>query len=216
VVLANPAFEASLYAPFQELMERNSNFGPRQRPVLVVLASETDSDTKVLFRAGRTLSTMFQRTGPRSPKQTLVTTVGNYDPFVTHRVDVIEKGPDAQKASMMGTVANCACTLPMKDLPPEMVDRMAELLVASSRSLPVPLPPSTCPGVETFGSVALTCKTDHELPLWVVRASNEVISGHSGFFTRPVSDLVRGLVFRAMLDDMATLAPAAAAPAATP
>jgi hypothetical protein len=62
-----------------------------------------------------------------------------------------------------------------------------------------------------MGSVALTCKTDHELPLWVVRASNEVISGHSGFFTRPVSDLVRGLVFRAMMEDMAAPTPAPAA-----
>jgi len=211
VVLANPAFEASLYAPFQELLDRNSNFGPRQRPVMVILSSETDTDTRVLFRVGRSLSTMFQRTGPRSPKQSLVTTVGNYDPFVTHRVDVIERGPDAQKASMMGTVENCACTLPMKDLPGDMIDRMARMFDASARGVEVPLPPLTCPGVETIGSVALTCRTEHELPLWVVRASNEVIGGHSGFFTRPVSDLIRGLVFRAMLEDMARPAPAAAA-----
>jgi hypothetical protein len=211
VVLANPAFEASLYAPFQELLDRYSDFGPRQRPAMVILSSETDTDTRVLFRVGRSLSTMFQRTGPRSPKQSLVTTVGNYDPFVTHRVDVIERGPDAQKASMMGTVENCACTLPMKDLPADMVDRMARMLDASARGVEVPLPPSTCPGVETIGSVALTCKTEHDLPLWVVRASNEVIGGHSGFFTRPVSDLIRGLVFRAMLEDMAKPAPAAPA-----
>jgi hypothetical protein len=211
VVLANPAFEASLYAPFQELLDRHSDFGPRQRPAMVILSSETDTDTRVLFRVGRSLSTMFQRTGPRSPKQSLVTTVGNYDPFVTHRVDVIERGPDAQKASMMGTVENCACTLPMKDLPADMVDSMARMLDASARGVEVPLPPSTCPGVETIGSVALTCKTEHDLPLWVVRASNEVIGGHSGFFTRPVSDLIRGLVFRAMLEDMAKPAPAAPA-----
>jgi hypothetical protein len=92
---------------------------------------------------------------------------------------------------------------------------MAETLVASQRGVPVEMPPSTCPGVDTMGSVALTCKTDHELPLWVVRASNEVISGHSGFFTRPVSDLLRGLVFRAMLEDMAKPVPAAA-PESTP
>jgi pimeloyl-ACP methyl ester carboxylesterase len=215
VVLANPAFEAALYAPFQELLTQHPTFGERQRPALVILASETDSDTKVLFKVGRSLSTMFQRTGPRSPRETLVTTVGNYDPFVTHRVDVIEHGPDAQKASMMGTVENCACALPMKDLPPDMLDRLAEMVDASNRGVPVPLPPLACPGVETMGSVALTCKTDNERPLWVVRASNEVISGHSGFFTRPVSDLLRGLVFRAMMEDLAG-ATRPAATAATP
>ena len=207
IVLANPAFEASLYAPFQELQDRYPLFGPNQRPVMVILASETDSDTRVLFKLGRSISTLFQRTGPRSPRQTLVTTVGNYDPFVTHRVDVVEHGPEAQKASMMGTLENCTCTLPMKDLPPEVVDRMAEILKASARGEPVPVTPALCPGVETMGSVVLTCKTDHALPLWVVRASNEVISGHSGFFTRPVTDLVRGLVFRGMLEDMAAAAP---------
>jgi len=213
VVLANPAFEASLYAPFHELLERYSNFGPRQRPVMVILASETDSDTRVLFKVGRSLSTLFQRTGPRSGRETLVTTVGNYDPFVTHRVDVIEHGPAAQKASMMGTVENCACTLPMQELPPQMVERMAAVFSAATRGELPPVPPPACPGVETMGSVALTCKTEHELPLWVVRASNEVIGGHSGFFTRPVSDLIRGLVFRAMLDDLAAPARAPAADA---
>jgi len=201
VVLANPAFEAALYSPLQELLTQSPTFGETQRPVLVILASETDSDNRVLFKVGRTLGTLFQRAGPRSPRETLVTTVGNYDPFVTHRVDVVEHGPEAQKASMMGTVENCACTLPMKDLPPAMVDRLADLLTASLRGAPAPLHPSSCPGVETMGSVALTCKTEHDLPFWVVRASNEVISGHSGFFTRRVSDLVRGLLFRAMLED---------------
>lgn len=213
VVLANPAFEASLYAPFEELLQRYPLFGPKQRPVLVILASETDSDTRVLFKLGRSLSTLFQRTGPRSPRETLVTTVGNYDPFVTHRVDVIEPGPKAQKASMMGTVEHCACTLPMRELDSEMQDRLAEMLSASARGEAVPVQPSPCPGVETIGSVKLTCKAEHQLPLWVVRASNEVISGHSGFFTRPVSDLIRGLVFRGMLEDMASPAPS---PAATP
>jgi len=211
IVLANPAFEASLYAPFQELLDRYPLFGPNQRPVMVILASETDSDTRVLFRLGRSISTLFQRSGPRSPRETLVTTVGNYDPFVTHRVDVVEHGPEAQKASMMGTIENCACRLPIRNLPPEVVDRMAEILTASARGVPLAVPPAPCPGVETLGSVALTCKIDHALPLWVVRASNEVISGHSGFFTRPVSDLVRGLVFRGMLEDMAAAAPAPAA-----
>jgi pimeloyl-ACP methyl ester carboxylesterase len=211
VVLANPAFEAALYSPLQELVAHRPTFGAKQRPVLVILASETDSDTRVLFKVGRSLSTMFQRAGPRSPRETLVTTVGNYDAFVTHRVDVVEHGPEAQKASRMGTIENCACTLPMQDLPLEVVDRMAAILTASMRGETVPLPPSTCPGVETMGSVALTCKTDHELPVWVVRASNEVIGGHSGFFTRPVSDLIRGLVFRAMLEDMAAAQPAATA-----
>ena len=40
------------------------------------------------------------------------------------------------------------------------------------------------------------------LPFWVVRSSDEVISGHSGFFTRPVTDLIRGLIAEAVLQSL--------------
>ena len=51
-----------------------------------------------------------------------------------------------------------------------------------------------------MGSVMLDCVVDHPTPLWVVRTSNDVISGHSGFFTRPVTDVIRGLVVKSVLE----------------
>ena len=54
-----------------------------------------------------------------------------------------------------------------------------------------------------LGIVAVDCVTPHPpgLPLWVVRADNAVVSGHSGFFTRPVTDIVRSLVSRRILEE---------------
>ena len=202
VVLANPAFEASLYQPFQELMDRSPSVSRTQLPVLVILSSETDTTTRVFFKIGRTLATLFQRTGPRSPRPMLVTTVGNYDPFVTHHATTSVAGSSEQPHSMLGTVANCQCSLSMGDLSPESVDRLVELLRSSPGGAPA-LPPLLCPGVERMDTVELSCSSSRPMPLWVVRASNEVISGHSGFFTRPVSDLVRGLVARTLLQELA-------------
>jgi hypothetical protein len=203
VVLANPAFEASLYQPFQELIDRSLPFAPTQRPVLVILASETDTTTRVFFKLGRTLATVFQRTGPRSPRPMLVTTVGNYDPFVTHHATTSVEARGEQPLLMLGTVANCQCSLPMTDLSTESVHNIVELLRAGPGGAPALQPPQPCPGIERMDTVELSCAAPRPLPLWVIRASNDVISGHSGFFTRPVSDIVRGLVARTLLQELA-------------
>ena len=52
-------------------------------------------------------------------------------------------------------------------------------------------------------------------PLWVVRTSDEVISGHGGIFTRPASDLIRGLVLRKTMMMMAKSAAAGGQPKGT-
>ncbi len=199
VILANPAFEASLYAPLNELIVQYPQFVPTQRPVLVILASESDTTTRVLFRIGRWIGTLFQRTGPRSSHRMLVTTVGNYDPFVTHRADLAEGVKEAPRSTLMGTVENCECRLPMPEPSQESVDQLVSLLT-KTLSGDASLPPERCPGVEQMGSVMLDCVADHPTPLWVVRTSNDVISGHSGFFTRPVTDVIRGLVAKAVLE----------------
>jgi len=210
VVLANPAFEASLYQPLQELMGDFPSFSPRQRPILVVLSSETDSDTRVFFRLGRSLSTLFQRTGPRSPHNMLVTTVGNYDPFVTHRATLNEMARQNQPASLQAKISGCHCDLPMPPLSDESMNRILEVFGAGEGEAVAPLPPALCPGFERMGTLDLTCTVSRPpgLPLWVVRASNDVISGHSGFFTRPVTDLIRGLTAQTVMQNLSLRRPA--------
>ncbi|HEY6931423.1 MAG TPA: hypothetical protein VJA66_17265 [Thermoanaerobaculia bacterium] len=209
VVLANPAFEASLYQPIQELMSDFPSFSPRQRPVLVVLSSETDSDTRVFFKLGRSLSTLFQKTGPRSSHTMLVTTVGNYDPFVTHRATLNEMARRDQPASIRATISGCQCDLSMPPLSDESLNRILEIFQAEGGAV-APPPPTLCPGFERMGTVDLTCMVTRPpgLPLWVVRASNDVISGHSGFFTRAVTDIIRSLTAQTVMENLSLRCPA--------
>jgi hypothetical protein len=211
VVLANPAFEASLYAPLHELIETFPAFSPRQSPLLVVLASETDSTTRSTFRIGRWLETLFQRTGPRSPRSMIVRTVGNYDPFVTHRAAVAADARSAAGGSWRGKISNCECTLPMSEIDPETADRILRVLQIGPEEAAKALTPTLCPGRDRFGVVEVECVAPHApgLPLWVVRADNAVVSGHSGFFTRPVTDMVRHLVARRVLEEMIAPTPPA-------
>ena len=199
VILANPAFEASLYAPLHELIAQYPQFVPTQRPVLVILASESDTTTRVLFKIGRWIGTLFQRTGPRSSAPD-----ARNDGRQLRPVRDASRRPDrgserAPRSTLMGTVENCECQLPMPEPSQESVDQLVSLLT-KTLSGDASLPPERCPGVEQMGSVMLDCVVDHPTPLWVVRTSNDVISGHSGFFTRPVTDVIRGLVAKAVLE----------------
>lgn len=205
IVLANPAFEASLYLPLYELMSRYESFSPDQQPIFVIVASETDSATRLFFKIGRWVSTMFQKTGPRSSRAALVTTVGNYDQFLTHRATAPDETRRREGGTLLGTVKDCECQLPISNLPLESVDRLVGLLAHVSPSPRQPKPPPTqaCSGAERMGSIELRCVSPREVPLWVVRASDEVVSGHSGFFTRPVTDLIRGLIAEKVLKEEA-------------
>ena len=86
VILINPAFEASLYSGIDALSRVNVVYSPRQRAVLVTISSETDWATKWAFWAGRMLSTLFQHTASHDQANALVTTLGNYTPFRTHKL----------------------------------------------------------------------------------------------------------------------------------
>jgi hypothetical protein len=84
------------------------------------------------------------------------------------------------------------------------LDRFVEILRLGPEESAKALTPTLCPGHDRLGVVELDCVAPHPsgLPLWVIRADNSVVSGHSGFFTRPVTDLVRNLVARRILEQM--------------
>jgi hypothetical protein len=66
---------------------------------------------------------------------------------------------------------------------------------------PEPADASPAPGaLSRFGRAELARlgDTDPKNPFWVVRASDEVIHGHSGFFTNAYTDFVRGVVLEAV------------------
>lgn len=202
VVLVNPAFEASLYAPLHEVIGYFSEFSRRQSPLMVILASETDTSTRFYFKVGRWLETVFQRAGPRSPRDMLVRTVGNYEPFVTHEASVAPDAGLRRLKTLRGVVDNCECTLPMSEVDTAAVDRFLSILRLGPEEAAAALKPTLCPGSERLGVVSLDCVVNRPpgLPLWVVRAENDVVGGHSGFFTQPVTDIVRNLVARRVLE----------------
>jgi hypothetical protein len=114
-----------------------------------------------------------------------------------------------QPASLRATISGCECDLPMPALSDESLNRILEVFGAEEGAV-APPQPTLCPGFERMGTVDLSCTVTRPpgLPLWVVRASNDVISGHSGFFTRPVTDIIRGLTAQTVMQNLSLRRPA--------
>ena len=197
VVLINPAFEASLYAPLQEIANRFRRVSPHQTPVLITIASETDGPNGSWFPLGRRLETLFESTGDRSPRREIVTAVGNYQPFWTHRLTGPEPArPGKPIAGTFGsaTTTRCACKLPLEPVGDVEASELASLFVGKAPPVPVP---GAMP--MAYGRARLIClpSVNPENPFWVVRASDEVVHGHNGIFTTYLVDFVRRVIIEA-------------------
>lgn len=99
VLLINPAFEASQFAALSDMSAERGSYFKTQLPVIAVLTSEADYATRYAFPAGRTLSTLFEKThqstrwnaavrGEESIDQgkSNVSAVGHFEPYRTHRL----------------------------------------------------------------------------------------------------------------------------------
>ena len=203
VLLINPAFEASALAPLHELADALGTCSPRQAPVLVVLGSENDTPNRVWFRSGRWAQTFLQSTGPRSGGPLLTTAVGSYDPFITHRVEAIAP-PDAH--APRAHVSDCACELPIGELSAEESQMIGDFLRTRRFASPWGSDEvcAACEGGLTLGTARVTCQPGiiPTRPVWSVRATDDVVDGHSGFFTRPFLDFVRYLILGALSSSM--------------
>ena len=97
VVLINPAFEAARF----EMLKRSSDertFGTNQAATIAILTSKADWATKYAFKAGRVLSTIFERNRKDEDQYGAnVTAVGHFRPYITH--DLNAKKPAATPPS---------------------------------------------------------------------------------------------------------------------
>jgi len=213
VVLVNPAFEASLYAPFEDILARFKTFSRYQSPVLIVVEGESDTPNRTWFRIGRGLDVLFERTGPRSDRTLLTTAVGNYGPFVTHRLEALpaSSGEVSPVTAGFGAVSGCSCRLPLAGLPEPEVARLRSF-ISRERSGRLgedgdQLELGSCAAGLDLGRARLTCHpgVDPARPFWVVRATDAVVQGHSGIFTGPLLSFVRYEILEARMKNAARL-----------
>lgn len=110
VVLMNPAFEATLYAPLRDIAEEKK-YGDRQPPRLLVLTSEKDWATRYAFPAGRFIGTFFETRNTMTRKDRFGKdrhfsqyamdhkALGHYKPYITHELYIEKNKPQRRESN---------------------------------------------------------------------------------------------------------------------
>ena len=90
VVLLNPAFEASRFAPLHRLaLQKNFTIKEGQKPLLLVLTSRSDWATKVAFPLGRSLATLFDAYRDPTSRKGDRSALGHFEGFLSHELDPV-------------------------------------------------------------------------------------------------------------------------------
>jgi hypothetical protein len=119
LILINPAFEASRYESFDQLMRRSRTWTPPLAaaapaadsnrlvvPHFIVVASETDHWTGKYFTTGRALATLFEgydRTSPdatRAERKANLHSIAYVDSYRTHRLTLTKGTPPKAVAQL--------------------------------------------------------------------------------------------------------------------
>jgi len=201
VILVNPALDAVAFHPLWELAERFTAFARSQRPLVVVLGSETDSATGTFFPVGQTVATLFERTRDREQRRALRTAVGNYEPFVSYRLAA--RSPAAVEGGPEPKVDDCRCRLPYEPLTSvekaeiERGTRTGDAgRAAKGGVVDVSRDGTPCEPSRTYGQTVLSCVKPvlRGNPIRVIRAAPEVLHEHGGFYNPLLGDFLRRLL----------------------
>lgn len=183
VLLVNPAFEAERWHSIHELAASYATFSKSQRPLLVVASSETDLPNRRYFPIAQRFGTMLQNTRDEEQRRALITSIGNYEPFVTHhlrRGDLPED--DRSEVPSDFDITNCVAKIP--PIPPaaNLTQLLAKPVDDGARDEGWGAEP--CVAERHLGPLLLTCGPNVQRgnPFWVVRVAPNVLHQHNGFF----------------------------------
>jgi hypothetical protein len=212
-VLVNPALEASLYRRFA--LTSRSRFAEGQMPLLVTVQGTNDAVTHFVFPLERALVSVGQSTNNQDEYGASLSAVGHYAPYFTHRLAARQaaptpaaRGADAQatrSAAMVRSLtqssgkALCGC----ERLTASSLTRAA-LVNSVAASLQVDAPDDHAPHI---GDRMVGLVSDLEplpgasaaSPFMMVRATPDVIDGHSGIYRGQFFDFLANLVVRVQL-----------------
>lgn len=177
VVLLNPAFEATQFAPLYDLAQSRCSYRFSKRPRLAILTSETDYATKYAFWAGRVFSTLWEthNTIERKEcggKRKLImdegeadrNTVGHFAPLLTHELS---------KTKVQYKVA--------KPRPQELAALWQQQKEGKAMR---------------YGNTELTHlgKTEPHNPYLNILVHSDVMDGHNDIFGDDLTDFIRMLI----------------------
>ena len=196
VLLVNPAFEAERWHSIHELATSYVSFSKNQRPLLVVASSETDLPTSRYFPIGQRFGTMLQKTRDEEQRRALITSIGHYEPFVTHHLRRGDLPPDDRSEVPSDfDITNCVAKMPQ--IPPAAnLGALFEKQHVDQGERDEGWGAEPCVAERHLGPLLLTCGPNVQRgnPFWVVRVAPNVLHQHNGFFNPYFLVFARDLV----------------------
>jgi pimeloyl-ACP methyl ester carboxylesterase len=193
VVLINPAFEATRFAPLSDMANERRSYFASQLPVIAILTSEADDATKRAFPIGRWFSTFFEKhretarpngvTGDDEmidQRKANITAVGHFDPYRTHYLGAADE-PQTEAADQASVESSLRLFFDLSqrwedDAPGSVIEFQGSVLERSANSA-------------------------GRNPFLVIRVDGELIQDHNDLDDPRIASFVRQLILIAGQSD---------------
>lgn len=186
VVLINPAFEATRFAPLSDMANDRGSYFASQLPVIAILTSEADDATKKAFPAGRWFSTFFEKHRKETRRNAVtrqdevidqqkanITAVGHFEPYRTH---------------YLGAAGEPVAGIPDQPSVDASVDRFYEVSEHWENDAPGSV-------IEFEGSVLeRTPNSAGRNPYLVIRVNEQLIRNHNDIGDPRIASFIRQLI----------------------
>lgn len=184
ILLVNPAFEGTAYEPlFRAATTRGYTKG--QRPVMMIVTSQSDWATKYAFPAGR-LYTYTQSAPQDGERDTVLYTVGHLPRYITHTLEPEKRTgrADQKQTGLAPTPAE-----QQKGIGSENLGRLKEMEE---------------PGYTSYAGVKVV-STRQDLPKFfpypVMSADRDIINGHNDIWNDRFRDFMVSFIGREIIMD---------------
>lgn len=191
VVLLNPAFEATRYAPLHRIATTRAYAPAWEPPLFVSVTTSADWATGRAFPIGRQLNTFFQRHASREERQANRRTIGNMPPYVTHELTLATSPPTgcAGWVDPAGVPAPDRPARILENLRLEEANRRAFLRrQAGQGGLQVQWEREFCGGARLSH-----VQHNPRAAIWNVRADRSIMSGHDDIANPVLGHFLRQL-----------------------
>ncbi|WKC36731.1 hypothetical protein QYM18_20070 [Ectopseudomonas chengduensis] len=184
VVLVNPAFEAMRLRPLYSFA-RGFGYPEDQKPRLFIVTTQADFPTRVAFKVGRHIGTVFHSYPNEIYKEQDITAIGHYIPYITHQLK---------------TVHQCTTQTDQKGFTTSGSNDPEQVCIAGKLELTRCDESKDCQSVTpnhfiTRGTAGK--HIPHGFPIYNIRTTKEVIPNHTEIWGEPTH-----LLMKAVLDEV--------------
>jgi hypothetical protein len=187
VVLLNPAFEATRYAPLHRIAT-SRKYSRYQAPIFVSVTTTADWATGYAFPFGRFFNTIFETTASEEEKLANNNTIGHIAPYITHKLSLSKQEPSA-----------CAGWKNVESVRPEERPKQMKVNLAAETANNTAFFGSRTTLLESWertfcgGAMLKHIQYNANSPIWNIQTDKDIMTGHNDIKGAVLTNFLRQL-----------------------